>query len=130
LSSQCWPGLFALAQLLHAAVVAGGRPPRPAAPTAAAGAACARAQVVTKHNDDEQYVWESQAGGSFTIARDAGGEQLGRGTKVVLHIKVRGAQPLPGRAAGWAPGRSCSLQQQAPAALLSAMARGRAWLAS
>jgi molecular chaperone HtpG len=42
--------------------------------------------VRTKHNDDEPYVWESSAGGSFYIKKDHG-EPLKRGTAVILHLK-------------------------------------------
>jgi len=42
--------------------------------------------VHSKHNDDDQYVWESSAGGEFTISPDHG-EPIKRGTRIVLKLK-------------------------------------------
>lgn len=53
-----------------------------------------RVSVVSKHNDDEQYIWESSAGGTFSITADTEGKQLGRGTAIILHLKEEQADYL------------------------------------
>ena len=42
--------------------------------------------VTTKHNDDKQYIWESDSA-SFSIVEDPRGDTLGRGTQVSLFLK-------------------------------------------
>merc|ERR1712242_429716 len=48
-----------------------------------------KVRVVSKNNDDEQYIWESGAGGSFSVQKDTEyvhGE-VKRGTKVICYLK-------------------------------------------
>lgn len=44
--------------------------------------------MVSKHNDDKQWLWESNADGNFAVSEDTDGEPLGRGTLIKIHIKV------------------------------------------
>lgn len=44
--------------------------------------------VISKNNDDEQHVWESEAGANFTVRTDRENPiQLTRGTAIILHMK-------------------------------------------
>ena len=46
-----------------------------------------KVQVITKHNNDDQYSWESSAANEFKLIKDPRGNTLGRGTKVILYLK-------------------------------------------
>lgn len=47
-----------------------------------------RVVVRSKHNDDEQHVWESTAGGTFKVRNDNDNPyQLKRGTEIFLYLK-------------------------------------------
>uniref|UniRef100_A0A1I8IB98 HATPase_c domain-containing protein n=1 Tax=Macrostomum lignano TaxID=282301 RepID=A0A1I8IB98_9PLAT len=48
-----------------------------------------RVTVITKHNDDKQYIWESDAN-SFSVTEDPRGNTLKRGTEIILHMKEEG----------------------------------------
>lgn len=46
-----------------------------------------KVQVHSKHNDDDQYVWESDASSSYRVVKDPRGNTLGRGTRITLYLK-------------------------------------------
>ncbi|KAL8172121.1 hypothetical protein V2J09_023925 [Rumex salicifolius] len=51
-------------------------------------------EVISKHNDDKQYVWESKADGAFAISEDEWNEPLGRGTEIRLHLREEAGEYL------------------------------------
>jgi heat shock protein beta len=51
-------------------------------------------EVVSKHNDDKQYVWESKADGAFAVSEDTWNEPIGRGTEIRLHLREEAGEYL------------------------------------
>jgi len=46
-----------------------------------------RVMVTSKHNDDDQYIWESDGGEGYSIIKDPRGNTLPRGTCISLYLK-------------------------------------------
>lgn len=46
-----------------------------------------RVTVISKNNEDKQYVWESSADGSFRVSLDPRGNTIKRGTTIILSLK-------------------------------------------
>lgn len=61
-----------------------------------------KVRVVSKNNDDSQYIWQSTADQTFDLAEDPRGNTLGRGTEVTLWLKEDASEfaeqvrPCPG----------------------------------
>ncbi|KAJ7523255.1 hypothetical protein O6H91_18G043600 [Diphasiastrum complanatum] len=51
-------------------------------------------EVISKHSDDKQYIWESKADGAFAVTEDTENEPLGRGTEVRIHFKDEASEYL------------------------------------
>ncbi|KAI8548949.1 hypothetical protein RHMOL_Rhmol07G0313200 [Rhododendron molle] len=51
-------------------------------------------EVISKNNDDKQYVWESKADGAFAVSEDTWNEPLGRGTEIRLHLREEAGEYL------------------------------------
>jgi heat shock protein beta len=46
-----------------------------------------KVRVVSRSNEDDQYIWESTADSSFSIAKDPRGNTLVRGTEITAYLK-------------------------------------------
>jgi heat shock protein beta len=53
-----------------------------------------RVMVTSKHNNDDQFIWQSDAGDTFDIIKDPRGNTLPRGTTVSLFLKEEAADFL------------------------------------